>query len=306
VLRYVVRRLLWTGLTVLFVSVLTFLLVFAGPTDPARALVGERAQGVSVEQVRKRYGIDQPLHVQYLHYMAHLARGDLGDSYYFNRPVREVLFERFPATALLAVSIMLVAVLLGIPMGVVAALRSNTLADRGLMTFGLLAISMPTFFFGLILLYLFAFQLKLFPVGGFGTPAHVVLPALTVGLPWAAWYAIVLRSSMLDVIAADYARTAHAKGLGEWLVARRHLLRNALLPVVTMLGVDMAGLLTGLALVEYIFGWPGIGWQALQAAQRYDIPMIMGSVLFGALLIGLANLVVDVAYTWLDPRVRLT
>jgi ABC-type dipeptide/oligopeptide/nickel transport system permease component len=153
VLRYVVRRLLWTGLTVLFVSVLTFLLVFAGPTDPARALVGERAQGVSVEQVRKRYGIDQSLHAQYLHYMGHLARGDLGDSYYFNRPVREVLFERFPATALLAVSIMLVAVLLGIPMGVVAALRCNTLADRGLMIVGLLAISMPTFFFGLILLY---------------------------------------------------------------------------------------------------------------------------------------------------------
>ena len=144
----------------------------------------------------------------------------------------------------------------------------------------------------------------MFPGGGYGTLSHLVLPALTVALPWAAWYGIVLRSNMLDAIAQDYARTAAAKGLNRWTIAWRHLLPNALLTVVTMLGMDLAGLLTGLALVEYIFGWPGIGWQALQAAQRFDIPMIMGSVLFGALLIGLANLVVDLMYSWLDPRVR--
>ena len=174
------------------------------------------------------------------------------------------------------------------------------------MVSGLVAISIPSFLFGLLLLYSFAFRLKLFPVGGYGSPAHLVLPALTVALPWAAWYGIVLRSNMLDTVSLDFARTAAAKGLGPWAIAWRHLLPNALLSVVTMLGMDLAALLTGLALVEYIFGWPGIGWQALQAAQRFDVPMIMGSVLFGALLIGLANLIVDLVYGWLDPRVRMT
>jgi peptide/nickel transport system permease protein len=175
-----------------------------------------------------------------------------------------------------------------------------------LMVAGLFAISIPSFLFGLLLLYAFAFRFKLFPVGGYGSPAHVILPALTVALPWAAWYGIVLRSNMLDTMALDFARTAQAKGLGPWTIAWRHLLPNALLSVVTMLGMDLAGLLTGLALVEYIYSWPGIGWQALQAAQRFDVPMIMGSVLFGALLIGLANLIVDLVYGWLDPRVRMT
>jgi peptide/nickel transport system permease protein len=155
------------------------------------------------------------------------------------------------------------------------------------------------------LLYTFSFRLPWFPVGGYGSFKHLVLPALTVAIPWSAWYGIVLRSNMLDVLSVDYARTAKAKGLGPWTVALRHLLPNAILSVVTMLGLDLATLLTGLALVEYIFGWPGIGWQTLQSAQRFDVPMIMGSVLFGALLIGCANLIVDLIYTRLDPRVRL-
>jgi peptide/nickel transport system permease protein len=303
---YLLRRLIWIVLTVWGVSLLTFGMLFAGPADAARALSGARAQAASVEMLRQRLGLDRPVHEQYIAYLGGLVRGDLGESYYFKRPVADALRERFPATAQLALTIFVLAVALGIPLGVVSAVRRGGALDRALMVSGLVAISIPSFLFGLLLLYAFAFRLKLFPVGGYGSPAHVVLPALTVALPWAAWYGIVLRSNMLDTVSLDYARTAAAKGLGPWIIAWRHLLPNALLSVVTMLGMDLAVLLTGLALVEYIFGWPGIGWQALQAAQRFDVPMVMGSVLFGSLLIDLANLIVDLVYGWLDPRVRMT
>lgn len=303
-LAYILRRLVWIAITLVGVSMLTFGILFAGPTDAAQALSGGRSQQASVEMLRERLGLDRPVHEQYLTYLGNLLHGDLGESYYFGSPVSEALAQRFPATLQLALAIFILAVALGVPLGVATSMYRGGLLDRTLTIIGLVAISIPSFLFGLLMLYFFAFKLKLFPVGGYGSPAHLVLPALTVALPWAAWYGIVLRSNMLDAIAQDYARTAAAKGLSRWTIAWRHLLPNALLTVVTMLGMDLAGLLTGLALVEYIFGWPGIGWQALQAAQRFDIPMIMGSVLFGALLIGLANLIVDLMYSWLDPRVR--
>jgi peptide/nickel transport system permease protein len=302
---YIIRRLLWIVVTLFVVSVMTFGLIFAGPTDPAQALVGSRAAGVSIEQVRQQYGLDQPVYVQYYRYMSHLLRGDLGYSYYFKRPVSATLLERFPATLLLAVSIMVVAVLVGIPSGVIAALRSNSLVDRGLMVFGFVSISLPTFLVGLLMIYLFGFRLGLFPIGGYGSLRHLVLPTLSVAIPWSAWYAIVLRSSMLEVRTSDYVRTGYAKGLSNRLVAMRHMLPNALLPVLTMATMDLAGLLTGIALVEYIFNWPGIGWQALQAARVKDVPLIMGSVFFGALVIGLANLLADLLAAWLNPQVHL-
>jgi peptide/nickel transport system permease protein len=303
--QYILRRLLWMVVTLLGVSLLTFLLVFAGPTDPARKLVGDKATGVSIDHIRREYGLDQPLYVQYVTYMGRILRGDLGDSYYYRRPVTEALFTRLPATALLAFSIMLVSCLIGIPLGVLTALRHNSLLDRATMILGLVAISLPSFFVGILLLYLFAFQVKLFPVGGYGSWRHLVLPTLAVAIPWGAWYAIFLRSSMLEAISADYVRTAYAKGLRPRIVALRHMLRNALLPVITIMGIDMASLLTGIVLVESVFSWPGIGMQTLQAAQHLDVPLIMGSVLFGAVLIGIANLLVDIVYTWLDPRVQL-
>jgi peptide/nickel transport system permease protein len=303
--KYLVRRLLWMLITLVGVSAFTFVLIFAGPTDPARALVGDKALGVSIEHVRQQYGLDQPAHVQYFTYMGRLLRGDLGYSYYFRRPVTETLLGRLPATVQLAVSIIVVAMLIGIPLGMLAALKNETIVDRGLMVLQLLSISLPTFFLGLLMIYVFAFRLRWFPVGGYGTWSHLVLPTLAVAVPWSAWYGIFLRSSMLDAISADYVRTARAKGLGPWPVAVGHMLRNAMLPVVTMVGMDFATLLTGIALVEYIFNWPGIGWQTLQAAQNMDVPLIMGSVLLGALFIGIANLLVDLLYTWLDPRVQM-
>ncbi|HXF59966.1 MAG TPA: ABC transporter permease [Caldilineaceae bacterium] len=303
--QYLIRRLVWMLITLFGISLITFLLIFAVPVDPARALVGDRAQGVSIEHVRQYYGLDLPLHRQYLNYMGRLLRGDLGESYYFRRPVAEALLVRLPATVLLACSIMLVASLIGIPLGILGALRANSLLDRGLMTVQLLSISLPTFFVGLLLMYLFAFQLKWLPTGGYGSFRHLILPTLAVAVPWSAWYAIFLRSSMLEVISADYIRTARAKGLAGRTVAVRHALRNALIPVLTMIGMDLASLLTGIALVEYIFNWPGIGLQTLQAAQHLDVPLIMGSVLLGAVFIGIGSLLVDFTYTWLDPRMRL-
>jgi peptide/nickel transport system permease protein len=304
-LAYVFRRLIWIVLTLWGVSLLTFGLIYAGPGDPAQALVGNKAGAASLQMLREQLGLERPVHRQYLSYMGNLVRGDLGQSFYFKRPVREALTERLPATAELAVAIFVLAVAIGVPLGVVTALHAGGALDRLLTIGGLLTISMPSFFFGLLLLYAFAFRLRWFPVGGYGSWEHLVLPALTVALPWGTWYGIVLRSNMLDTLALDYARTAAAKGLRPATIAWRHLLPNAILSVITMLGMDFAVLLTGLALVEYIFSWPGIGWQALQAAQRFDVPMIMGSVLFGALAIGLANLAVDLLYTRLDPRVRL-
>lgn len=303
--RYLIRRLLWLFMTLAGVTLLTFLLVFAGPVDPASALVGEKATGVSVEHLRQKYGLDQPIYVQYITYMGRILRGDLGESYYFRRPVADALLQRLPATALLAFSIMFVSCLIGIPLGVVTALRQGAWVDHLTMVIGLVAISLPTFFLGLLLLYIFSFQLKWFPVGGYGTARHLVLPTLAVAVPWGAWYAIFLRTSMLEAVSADYVRTAYAKGLSTRIVALRHMLRNALLPVITIMGIDMAALLTGIVLVESVFSWPGIGMQTLQAAQHRDVPLIMGSVLLGALLIGVANLIIDLLYTWLDPRVQL-
>jgi peptide/nickel transport system permease protein len=302
---YIMRRLFWMAVTMFGISAITFVLIFAGPVDPARALVGGKSQAATIEAVRERFGLDDPIHVQYIRYMSGLLRGDLGESFYYNQPVLEALRERAPATAKLALSTALLIVLFGIPAGTIAALRANSLIDRAIIVFGMLSISLPTFFIGLLLMYVFGFRLSLLPCGGYGDLSHFVLPAISVAVPWAAWYAMILRANMLDIVSADYVRTAYAKGLTERAVVIGHILRNAILPVLTMLGMDIVALLTGLALVEYIFSWPGIGWLTVQAAQHYDVPMIMGSVLFAALLMQGANLLVDIAYTWFDPRVQL-
>ena len=302
---YIIRRLIWIALTLLWVSVLTFILVLAGPGDPAQALAGGRAMGASIDQIRQQYGLDQPIYVQYFKYMRNVLQGDFGYSFYFKRPVMEALLQKLPATATLAVSIIVVSVAVGISMGIVTAMRNNSGVDRLITIFGLLSLSLPTFLLGLLLIYVFAFKFGWFPIGGHGTLRHLVLPTLSVALPWSAWYAIILRSNMLDARSNDYVRTGFAKGLAERSVTLRHILPNAVLPVVTMASMDLAGLLTGIALVEYIFSWPGIGWQALQAALRKDLPVIMGSVFFGALMIGLGNLLADLITARLDPRVRL-
>ncbi len=307
-MHYILRRLLWIAATLIVVSLLTFALVFA-VGDPAVMLTptrpGQAPKPELVALIRRQYGLDQPLFVQYVRYMGRLLRGDLGDSYYFHRPVAQLLAEKLPTTACLAGLIMLVALGLGIPLGVLAAARRNTFLDRGILLVSAVLISVPTIFLAVLLIYFFAYRLRLFPLGGTGSLHHLVLPTLSVALPMAVAYALFLRAGMLDALSADYVRTARSKGIAHHRIHLRHVLPNALIPVVTLVSLDLAGLLTGVVLVEQIFGMPGLGQTVFKAVQNRDVPVVMGAVFFGAILIGVGNLLADLAATRLDPRVRL-
>jgi peptide/nickel transport system permease protein len=305
---YLARRLLWIVLTMFAVSMLTFGLVFT-KGDPAVLLVptrpGQAPDPVLVERVRRERGLDKPVPVQYVTYLGHLVRGDLGYSYLLRRPVKEVLFEKFPNTALLAAAIVVVALALGLPIGMIAAVYRNSLVDRTLLVYNTTAVAIPSFLLALLLLYFVAFRWQVLPFEGSPSPRRLILPTLSVAIPSAAAYAIFLRSNLLNQVTADYVRTARAKGLRERLVVTRHMLRNALIPLVTLVSIDMAYLLTGIVLVEQVFGYPGIGSQVLVAVRNKDIPVVMGSVFFGALLIGVGNLIADLTVARLDPRIRL-
>lgn len=307
-IRYIIRRVLWIILTMVCVSMLTFGLIFA-TGDPATMLVPTRnnqpPDPVLVERIRVERGLDQPLPLQYASYIWRLAQGDMGYSFNLRRPVAQVLFEKLPNTALLAGLILATALGLGVPLGMISALRRNSLLDRGILIFNTIAIAIPSFFLALLLIYVVAFRWKLLPFSGSGTAKHLILPVLSVAVPSAAGYAIFLRTTLLNQLTADYVRTAHGKGLSGGTVALRHILPNALIPVVTMASLDLAYLLTGIVLVEQVFGYPGIGSLVLQAVKNKDIPMVMGSVFYGALLIGVGNLIADLLAARLDPRIKL-
>ena len=301
---FLVRRLLLTVLILFGVSLITFALAYVIPGDPAREMAGPRASLAVVQQIRHDLGLDEPVPVQYLNYLGRLARGDFGTSWMFSRPVGNAIVERLPATLQLALAATILEVLIGLPVGLAAALHHGRWQDRALMVPTLLGVCAPSFWVGLLLLYSLAFQLSIFPLGGYGTPAHLVLPALTVALLGAPWYARMLRSSILDVLGMDYVRTASAKGLRRPTVVVRHVLRNALAPIMTMAGMDFGRRLGGLLVVETVFGWPGIGTLLLTAINELDVPVIMGAVLVGAAFTVIINLVVDLLYATLDPRVR--
>ena len=305
---YILRRLVFIMITLFAVTALSYGLIFASG-DPAMMLAphkpGMDPNPEVVEAVRKRYNLDKPLPVQYLSYLAQLVQGELGDSYYFRRPVRDLLFEKFPNTLLLSVLIMSVAMLIGLPLGMLAAIYRNTIIDRAIVTLCTLTIALPSFFLALLFIYFIAFRARLLPITGYGTPAHLVLPVLSVALPMAAGYILFLRSNVLNQVSAEYARTARAKGLLARAVAVRHILPNALIPVVTLAGLDLAYLLTGVVLVESVFNYPGIGLQVLTAVTNLDVPVVMGSVLMAALLVGVGNLIADLIVARLDPRIRL-
>jgi len=290
------------------VSVLTFGLVFL-TGDPAVALTPVKPGAVptqaQIEQTRKAYGLDRPVPEQYLIYMGKVVRGDLGESYYFRKPVLTLMLEKLPTTIVLAVTIIVVALAIGIPLGVLAAFRRNTAVDRAFIVVSTVLIAAPPFFLALMMLFFFGFVLKWFPLGGVGTPAHFVLPVLSIALPASVAYALLLRTTILNMLGAEYARVARAKGLGMARTMFKHVLPNALIPVVTVASLDLAILLTGIVLIEQIFGIPGIGAQTYQAVTNRDIPVVMGSVFFGALLIGMGGLIADLLIARLDPRIRL-
>lgn len=302
--QYIARRLTWLVVVLLGVSIVTFSFVYILPGDPARVITGPRASQEAVKALRLKWGLDKPLPVQYTEYMKRLLRGDMGRSYYFHVEVFPAIVHRLPATGMLATCGLLIALLISIPTGVISAVRQYSWMDRTVMFTSLLGIALPAFFQGLLLIYIFAYLLPLFPIGGYGGIRHFILPAATLGIHSAAWYARVLRSALLDILGEEYIRTARAKGLREHLVIARHALRNALGPIVTMVGADMGYYLGGVLVVEKVFGWPGVGMQAWSAIAFRDIPMIMGTVLFGAFFVVLANLAADVVQVFVDPRIR--
>ncbi len=303
---YVVRRLLW-GLGVLAgVAAITFVLRYLVPADPARIIGGPHATPQALAGIRRHYGFDQPLAGQFAVYLGNLLHGDLGPSLALGgAPVGPQLLARAGRTLELALAGLLVELLIGIPLGVLAALRHRSVADRAAVLLALCGFSTPTFWLGPVLIGLFAVHWRLFPAGGAEGAGALVLPALTLGLAGAAWYTRLIRSSMLDVLGSDYIRTARAKGLSWSYVVRKHALRNALTPVVTQIGLDMAYFLSGVVVVETVFVWPGIGQAASIGIENDDPNLIMGTVLFGAVAVVLANILVDLCYVMIDPRVRL-
>jgi peptide/nickel transport system permease protein len=302
---YLVRRLLAAIGVLLGISFITFVIVFVMPGDPARLYAGPHASEETVERIREEWGMNDPILLQYARYIVRAVQGDLGRSPRDHRAVLPAIIERVPATAQLALAGLVVELAIGVPLGIVAATRPGSRVDALTTTVALMALSIPPFVLGLLLLYFLGFVIPIFPLGGYGTPVHLILPAVTLGLSGGVWYARILRNSLLDELGSDYIRTARAKGQRERRVLYRHALRNALLPVVTLAGLDLALLLGGVVLIEAVFGWPGIGQQAWRAIRDQNVPMIMGTVLFSAVCVVFINLLVDFLYVALDPRVRL-
>ncbi len=304
---YVTRRLL-TAVPLLFaVTGLTFLLLHALPGDPVLAMAGERFDEEAIRALRSQLGLDAPLHERYLRYMGDVLRGDLGQSFVNKRSVSEMILERFPKTLLLAAAAMLFACVFGVAAGVVSAARPGSAADRIGMTSTFVAISMPVFWLGLVLIFLVSVKLRLLPPSGYGglDPRYLILPAVTLGAGSAGIIARITRSSMLEAVSEDYIVAARAKGLSEKRIMLKHALRNALVPVITVIGTDFGSYLSGAVLTESIFGWPGVGRLTLDAILKRDLPVIEGSVLFMAVAFMLVNLAVDVSYAFIDPRVRI-
>lgn len=305
----VARRVGWALVVIWFVITATFALATAVPADPAKALLGPHADEAAVERVRAHYCLDRGLAAQYGCWVRNVASGDFGESYRSKRPVTEILGDRIWPTAQLALAAILFQLLIGVPLGILAAVRKRRWPDHAATVATLLAQSAPQFFLGTLALYLFAYRFGWFPIGGYGEPGldrlwHLVLPALTLASVGIAYYARAMRSELSEALAADYVRTARAKGLPERTVVLKHALRNALGPLVTLIGLDLGVLLGGAVVVEAIFAWPGLGREVLQAVLEVDLPLILGTVLLAAIAIAVANLLVDLALLWLDPRLR--
>ncbi len=302
---YLLRRLVQSALILLGVSFITFVLLYVLPADPVRQIAGRSATAQTVENIRTQLGLDQPLLVQYGRYLWGLLQGDMGRSYLQKTEVSTLIAARLPATLLLMAGGIACELLIGLTFGVIAAVFRGRPLDQGLMVTSFVAVSAPQFVVGLLLLYVFAVQLGWFPIGGYGTFAHLVLPAVTLGIMGSGWYSRMMRSSMVDVLRQDYIRTARAKGLTAARVLFRHALPNAILPIIAMIGIDIGIFMGGIVVVESVFGWPGIGQLAWQAIQRVDIPIIMGVTMVSATAIVLGNLLADMITPLIDPRIRL-
>lgn len=307
-LTYIFKR---TGLMVFIlagVSIITFSMMHLVPGDPAEVIAieryGEEVTAETIEHVRRELGLDQPIYVQYFRWLSNLFQGSLGYSYRTDRPVLDEILTRLPATVQLALAGMLVSLLIAIPIGILSATRQYSAIDNISMAGAFLGVSMPNFWLGLLLILFFSVHLGWLPVFGRGGIEHLILPALTLGTGLAAITARLMRSSMLEVLRQNYIRTARAKGLSERVVICKHALKNALIPVVTVAGLQFGFLLEGTVIVEVIFAWPGIGRLLVDSIFARDLPVIQGCILFIAVIFVLINLLVDISYAYLDPRIR--
>jgi peptide/nickel transport system permease protein len=302
---YIIRRIVFGAAVLLGTSLITFAIAFIIPADPAVAVAGAKADPATLATIRQQLGLDQPLYLQYVHYVDRAIHGDLGRSYIRREDVTALILSRFPATAILALTAMALSLALGIPMGMVAAAYRERAPDNILLVFALGLVSVPVFWLGTILLIVGGLYLRWFPLGGFDGWKSLVLPAITLALGSAGYYSRILQTNLADAMNQEYIRTARGKGLSLRSAMLKHAMANAMLPLVTLAGLDFAGLLSGVVLTETVFNWPGLGRLAFEAVFNLDIPLIMGTVLFSAALVVIANLVVDLLYAWLDPRIRL-
>ncbi len=302
---YIVNRLLQAVPVIVGISVVTFLMLHLVPGDPVQIFAGDKPLTPErADEIRHQLGLDRPLWVQYWDYASHAARGDLGVGLRSQRPVLDSILEALPSTVELTVAALLLATIVGVSCGVLAAVSHGSWFDTGVMAFAMLGISMPVFYSSLLLLFLFSFTLNWFPATGQGGLERLVLPAVALGMTSAAVLARLVRSSMLEVLNQEYVTTARSKGLSANIVVVRHALKNALIPVVTMLGLQLGALLGGAVITETVFSRPGLGRLAVDAISSRDFPLVQGTVLFAAVVYVLVNIVVDVSYAVIDPRIR--
>jgi peptide/nickel transport system permease protein len=302
---YLARRLVQAALILVGVAAITYFLLYMLPADPARMVAGRSATKEQVDLVRMQLGLNQPIWEQFGSYLWKLLQGDLGRSYLQRTQVTELLAARLPASLLLMVGAIFCELAIGLTLGTVAGLRRATSVDHTLMVVALVFISTPQFVIALSMIYVFAYGLGWFPIGGYGEFKHLVLPALTLGLLGGGWYARVTRSSVIEVLRQDFIRTARAKGLDRWRIVSVHILPNAVLPIIAMVGIDIGYFMGSIVVVESVFGWPGIGQLTWQAIQQIDIPIIMGVTLLSACAIVLGNLLADLVAPLIDPRIKL-
>jgi peptide/nickel transport system permease protein len=302
---YLLKRLVQSVLILIGVSIVTFVILFALPADPARQVAGRTASPQQVEEVRHQLGLDLPLPAQYARYLGKLVQGDLGRSYVQRSQVTELIGARLPASLQLMLGAIVCELLIGLTIGSIAAFRRNTGFDQGVMVGALFFVSTPQFLVAYVLLYVFGAWLGWLPLSGYGSFRHLILPALTLGLLGGGWYARMMRSSVIEVLRQDYVRTARAKGLSRARIVLIHVVPNGLLPIIAMIGLDIGYFMSGIVVVESVFGWPGIGQLTWQAINQIDIPIIMGVTLVAACAIVLGNLLADLVAPLIDPRIKL-
>jgi len=286
------------------VSTLVFLFLYLIPGDPIEIMLGETAQAADKALLRHELGLDRPVHLRYLDFLGGLVRGDLGSSFYFKQKVLSTILERYPATLELALAAMVVAILIAVPLGIISAIKQYSLIDNTSMFLALVGVSMPNFWLGPLLILIFSLHLNLLPVSGREGLASLILPAITLGTALAAILSRMTRASMLEVIREEYITTARAKGLKEKVVILRHALRNALIPIITIIGLQSGALLSGAIITETIFSWPGIGRLLIQAIETRDYPLVQGCILVISFSYVLVNLLTDILYAYVDPRIR--